>query len=294
MEASISSEKKLELLHELHWMTHKNSCTKKELLSLIGKLSFCCKVLPAGRIFLRRMIDLSTSVKKLNHHIPLTTEAQLDIRWWINFLPSWSGKSLILSNKWTPSPMLHLYTDASGLHGWGAYWSGRWLQSRWTPAQQHMDITWKEMFAIVAAVHTWGSFWPRQKILFHCDNQSVVDIWDKGSTRVAHTMALVRLLYFCAVRYSLNVCVVHVPGVCNDIADAVSRFQMDRFRKLAPNANPSPDNIPAWPMQTFMQASCSAGIMALPNLPDVPTTRASPSSSHSATTTSLHHYQHPA
>jgi len=119
MEASISSEKKLELLHELHWMTHKSSCTKKELLSLIGKLSFCCKVLPAGRIFLHRMIDLSTSVKKLKHHIPLTTEAQLDIRWWINFLPSWSGKSLILSNKWTPLPMLHLYTDASGLHGWG-------------------------------------------------------------------------------------------------------------------------------------------------------------------------------
>ena len=153
MEASILSEKKYELLHELHWMTHKDSCTKKELLSLIGKLSFCCKVLPAGRIFLRRMIDLSTSVTRLNHHIPLTTKAQLYIQWWINFLPRWSGKCLILSNKWTPSPTLHLYTDASGLHGWGAYWSGRWLQSSWTPAQQHMDITWKELFAIVSAVH---------------------------------------------------------------------------------------------------------------------------------------------
>ena len=64
MEASITPEKKLDLLHELHWMTHKDSCTKKELLSVIGKLSFCCKVLPAGSTFLRRMIDLSTTVKK--------------------------------------------------------------------------------------------------------------------------------------------------------------------------------------------------------------------------------------
>ena len=119
MEASITPEKKLDLLHELHWMTHKDSCTKKELFSVIGKLSFCCKVLPAGRMFLRRMIDLSTTVKKLNHHIPLTTEAQLDIQWWINYLPKWSGKSLILKNEWTPSPTLHLYTDASGSCGWG-------------------------------------------------------------------------------------------------------------------------------------------------------------------------------
>jgi len=80
------------------------------------------------------------------------------------------------------------------------------------------------------------------------------------------------------------------PSVCNDIADTLSHFQIERFQKLAPNANPSPDNIPAWPMQTFMQASCSAGIVAMSNPPNVPTTRASPSFSHSATTTSLHYY----
>jgi len=107
-------------------------------------------------------------------------------------------------------------------------------------------------------------------------------------------MALVWLLYFYAVRYSLDVCVVHVPGICNNITDALSHFQMDRFWKLTPNANPSLDSIPAWPMQTFMQAFCSVGIMVLPNPPDVPTTRASPSSSHSATTTNLQHYQRPA
>ena len=142
MEASITPEKKLDLLHELHWMTHKDSCTKKELLSVIGKLLFCCKVLPAGRMFLRRMIDLSTTVKKLNHHIPLTTEAQLDIQWWINYLPKWSGKSLILKNEWTPSPTLHLYTDASGSCGWGAYWSCRCLQACWTATDgYHLEGT---------------------------------------------------------------------------------------------------------------------------------------------------------
>jgi len=52
MEASISDDRKRALLDELHWMKHQDKCTKRELLSLVGKLSFCCKVLPAGQIFL--------------------------------------------------------------------------------------------------------------------------------------------------------------------------------------------------------------------------------------------------
>ena len=178
----------------------------------------------------------------------------------IGFLPKWSGTSLILNTRWVLSPAIHLYTDASGLHNWGAYWDGRWLQSRWSPLQSKMDITWKELFAIVLAVHTWGSFWSWQKILFHCDNRAVIDIWSRGSTCAPHTMALVRLLYFCASNYNIKVCVIHVPGVCNDIANSLSRFQMERFRKLVPKANILPNHIPAWPTQTFTTASCNAGI----------------------------------
>ena len=270
MEASISDDRKHALMDELRWMRQRDKCTQRELLSLIGKLSFCCKVVPAGRIFLRRMIDLSNTVSHLHHRISLTTEAYLDLQWWLDFLPEWSGTSLILNTRWIPSPALHLYTDASGLHGWGAYWDGRWLQSSWSTLQGKMDITWKELFAIVAPVHTWGSFWSRQKILFHCDNQAVVDIWSRGCTRAPHLMALVRLLYFCASNYNINVCVIHVPGVCNNIADSLSRFQMENFRKLAPEANLLPDRIPAWQTQTFTIASCNAGIMVLPNLPEEP------------------------
>ena len=280
-------------------MRRRDKCTQRELLSLIGKLSFCCKVLPAGRIFLRRMIDLSNTVARLHHHISLTTEAYLDIRWWIDFLPSWSGTSLILNTRWIPSSALNLYTNASGMHGWGAYWNGRWIQSHWSLSQDNMDITWKELFAIVVAVHTWGSSWSRQKILFHCDNRAVVGIWDKGSTCAPHTMGLVRLLYFCASRYNINVCVTHIAGICNDIAgicndiaDSLSRFQMDKFRMLAPRSEVLPDCIPAWPTQIFMTASCNAGIMTFPNPLNKRTDQDSGSLSHFAASTPLPQPQH--
>ena len=69
-------EEKLEaLLEELSQFSRldaaHHTCTKRQLLSLIGKLAFACKVIPAGRIFLRRLIDTAYSVDGLEMHIPL-------------------------------------------------------------------------------------------------------------------------------------------------------------------------------------------------------------------------------
>jgi len=198
--------------------------TKRELSSLISKLPFCCKVLPVGRIFLRRMIDLSNTMSHLHQHISLTTEAYLDLQWWLEFFPSESGTSLMLNTRWTPSPALNIYTDASGVHEWGAYWDGRWIQPHWSQSQSNMDITWMELFMIVLAVHTWGSSWSCQKILIHCDNQDMVKTWDKSCTCSPHTMGLVCLLHFFASHYNINVCIIHISGGNKSIADLLSHF----------------------------------------------------------------------
>ena len=34
------------------------------------------------------------------------------------------------------------------------------------------DITWKELYAVICAVNTWGHHWARKKILLHCDNNT--------------------------------------------------------------------------------------------------------------------------
>ena len=159
MTVSISSERKQELLSALQSMIERCKCTKQQLLSLIGKLSFACKVVPASKIFLRRMIDLSCSVSRIHHHIRPTKEACLDMYWWLNILPQWSGTSCILETKWITTTSMNLYTDASGTLEWGAYWSGRWLLARWSPNDCKKDIVWKELFAIAATVNSWGHYW---------------------------------------------------------------------------------------------------------------------------------------
>ena len=48
--------------------------------------------IPAGRIFLRRLINLSTHATSLHHHLYLNQEAKADIQWWLNLLPLWNGQ----------------------------------------------------------------------------------------------------------------------------------------------------------------------------------------------------------
>ena len=102
-------------------------CTKKELLSLIGKLSFASKVVPSGRMFIRRLIDLSMTVERLSHRISLNSEARKDISWWAEYLPTWNGRYKILDPLTTPCHQLHIYTDASGEIGFGIYNNGNWV-----------------------------------------------------------------------------------------------------------------------------------------------------------------------
>ena len=58
-------------------------------------------------------------------------------------------------------------------------------------------------------------------------------------------MQLLRELFLCAARFNINVTANHVPGKQNAIADALSRFNMQVFRQLAPQAHPTPITIPS-------------------------------------------------
>ena len=53
-------------------------------------------------------------------------------------------------------------------------------------------------------------------------------------------MDLVRFLVLISMKHNFLVRARHVPGVNNEIADALSRFQVQRFRELTPGADQTP------------------------------------------------------
>ena len=65
----VPEDKKFEIMDLLHTWNGRRKCTKTELLSFTGKLSVICRVVRPGRIFLRRLYDLTKNVKAGHHHI---------------------------------------------------------------------------------------------------------------------------------------------------------------------------------------------------------------------------------
>ena len=68
-----------------------------------------------------------------------------------------------------------------------------------------------------------------QKVILHCDNQAVVDIWKAGTTKSAGTMALVCMLYSCEAKHYIRVITTHIKGVNSATVDAISCFQVTLF-----------------------------------------------------------------
>ena len=90
MAMSLPEDKVRELQGLLEGWTWRQSCRKRELLSLIGKLAHACQIVWVGRLFLRRVIVLSTKAKQLDHWIHFNGEFRTDLGWWLVFLPIWN------------------------------------------------------------------------------------------------------------------------------------------------------------------------------------------------------------
>ena len=206
---SIPREKLAAIQQDLAAFRSKTKCTKGSLLSVIGKLAFAAKAIPAGRIFIRRLQQ--KSFIPAPSHTPILVNAGRP-RLVDSFLAyTWNGKSFFLDHEWTPSPAFQLFIDASH-HGYGCFWQGHWLNGSWSHTQLKHDIQWKELFAITIAAQTWGAQWNRKRLLVHCDNHAVVDSWRAGTCKQPALVHLIRSLFFTAATHNFTLTLQHIRG----------------------------------------------------------------------------------
>ena len=191
MELRLPEEKLQRLLAMVGEWQIRRSCTKKELLSLIGHLQHATHIVKPGRSFLRRMIDLSSSVSDLHHHIRLRGGFKSDLQWWVLFMDKWNGIS-VMSSLSRVCPSATLTSDVSGQWGCRAFRdTGHWFQCEWQGAWGEVHITAKELLPIVIACALWGPKWRGQTVLCRCGNAAVVAIIRSGWSRdplVMHLM----------------------------------------------------------------------------------------------------------
>ncbi|XP_070572205.1 uncharacterized protein [Ptychodera flava] len=249
MQAHLPQEKLDRILGLVASFLNCKSCTLRQILSLLGHLTFACHVVVPGRTFISRLIELSKATQKLDFHITISSESRLDLTMWHHFLASWIGISMFLDTSTTAASDMELYTDASGI-GHGGYFIGHWFQERWDSnlrldSDPALSIAFQELYPIVIAALLWGHLWARKRILFHCDNSATVHIINKGRSKSPIIMKLMRRLVILAATHHFMFHAEHIPGKLNTIADSLSRFQMQRFWDEAPHADPAPCQVPS-------------------------------------------------
>jgi hypothetical protein len=221
----------------------RRSCKKRDLLSLIGLLSHACKVVRAGRVFLRRLIDLSMIPKNPDHFVRLNEEARSDIEWWVRYCESWNGIQMMRTTV-CATPSAIVTSDASGSWGCGAYAGAEWFMLKWAGPILESHITVKELVPIVISAAIWGGAWQGKTVRFQCDNTAVVSIINHGSSNNKEAMHLARCLAFVAGKFDVHMEAVHIRGVNNILADSLSRDNHPLFQSLYPQASSTATPVP--------------------------------------------------
>ena len=247
LEARLPLDKLEKCVSLISEFCRRKKVTLKEIQSLVGLLNFACSVIRPGRAFLRRLIELTVGVRMLNHCIRLNKEVKEDLHLWLSFLSNFNGKSFFLEENWLNSSKLNLFTDASGALGFGAIFGSRWCYGKWPPSWQYQNIAILELYPIVLSLYLWGVDMSNQCILFFTDNEALVHVINKQTCKDRVLMAFVRKLVSICLHHNILFKAKHIPGVCNQLADALSRLQVQTFRQLAPpHMDSSPTEIPQY------------------------------------------------
>ena len=252
MVVRIPQDKLLKLKSLLEPILLNKKITHKDLESVVGLMAFCSRAITSSRAFLRRFYDVIGSIKnkKPFYSIRINNDLREDAKIGLIFLEHFNGDCYLSENTWITNETLHLYTDSCGNSdlGCGAYFDGKWAQYKWPEAWSNMpimrDITFLELVPIVLAMFIWASNFQNRKILFRIDNMALVSIINKRTAKSKRVMAFIRPLVLFTMQHNIQFKAQHIDGCKNEIADAISRFQLKRFRELAPGAESVPENNP--------------------------------------------------
>ena len=178
---------------------------------------------------------------KQHHHVNLNLENRLDLTVWKTFFqnPNVFVRPFMDFGEVT-SDEIDMYSDASGVQGFGAYCCQEWTYGLWPESflkQKSPSINYLELFGLTVGVILWIKKFKNRAVTLFCDNTSVRDMVNANSMRAKNSMALLRLVITECLVHNVKLKVKYVRLEHNGKADALSRNQLDRFRQLGPDMN---------------------------------------------------------
>ena len=258
---SIPIEKQEKALKLLNEMMDRKKATIKQIQVLTGYLKFLTRAIEPGRAFTRRMYAKCAAYE----NVTIDREFRFDCNIWKTFLTHYRDQavchSMVDLNETILATELNFYSDASANKrlGFGAVFGDKWLYGQWEPdyiVQNKPSIEYLELFALAAALLTWGEQIKNNRVIIFCDNLAVVSMINTQSSKCKNCMYLLRLVMLNNLVHNRRLFAKHVRSENNSLADSLSRLQFHRFWKLAkPTMEKEPTRVTPliWPASQIWQ-----------------------------------------
>ncbi|GLC37339.1 hypothetical protein PLESTM_000570700 [Pleodorina starrii] len=207
---------------------------RRELQSVIGRLTFIARACRWGRVFLQSLYDAAFApLPTPNARVNLPAAAREDLTFWLQTLRAdssvWDGVRRcttgnidLVRGDFLGTDGAVIFTDASG-RGFGAAWEAAEVQGWWSEGQRGLHIAWLELSAVLRALQSWGPQLASKRVLVRCDNTQAVAAINRGASRLPDSRAISRQIAELAVRHGFELRAEHISGSDNVRADSLSR-----------------------------------------------------------------------
>ena len=263
---SVPLDKITKALSLLNWVVDNSKITIKMVQRLTGILNFLHRAVVPGRTFTRSMYDKlkirnkQGQLLQQHHHVSIGKQFKLDAKVWRDFLMDRNLDHLcrpfIDFSDERFALTLNFYTDAakSGILGMGAVYNNHWMFTSWPIGwieKEDPSIEFLELYAFTAAILAWGKEIRNCRVTIFNDNQAVIGMINKLTSRCPQCMKLIRILVLDCIHYNRRLFVQFVPSKQNILADSLSRLNFRRFWHHAPmTMDEHPTDLPdkIWPL----------------------------------------------
>ncbi len=209
------------------------TCSKRQLLSLLGHLNFALRIIPQGRAFISHLLSIASSVPSLLTSISLDTSSRAELRFWLYLLTNWNRISFFYEDELTHCHDIGLFTDAAPSVSFEGFYNDRLFAGKWPPELargcQVASSALFEIYPIIAAAILWGHKWCCKSILVYSDNLAVIDIVNKGCSNSSSIMPFMHWLTWHSLTHQYILHAAHGPGHFSEIADFLSHFSFQKF-----------------------------------------------------------------
>lgn len=227
MNVTLPAHRRNKILRHCSLLVTKKKEKIREVARLIGLLVAAFPAVELGKLHYRtlereKIKALAEAGGDFSGWMNITEEFRTELTWWIENLENQDRK--IFRN----APETVLFTDASDL-GWAGCIHDSTTNGRWSPDEVGLHINARELLAILFSLKSFTSLISGLHVKVLCDNTTAICyVNEMGGVKSTICDKISKDIWNWCICHKAWLTASHIPGKCNVMADAASRYFNDR------------------------------------------------------------------